>query len=129
MKMPKITDCLNTLQQLGTPERALANRRYNKSQREHWGVPVPETTKVARAFAKDLSDAELISFAKALWETDLFDPMICALKMLTLPRVRPSQALWDTVLAFLRQVDGWALEDQMAHAAWKCLLHDPSPPG
>ncbi len=121
-----IKDCLNTLQQLGTPERALANKSYNKSQRVHWGVPVPDTTKVARTFAKDLSDTEVITFAKALWETNLFDPMICALKMLTLPRVRASEALWNTVLAFLKQVDGWALEDQMAHAAWKCILHDPS---
>jgi len=124
--MVTIAECINELQRHGTPERAAADKRYHKSPREHWGVPVPDTTRVARAFAKGLDEAEVIAFARALWETDLFDPMICALKMITLPRTGPSKPLWETVLHFLKVVDGWALEDQMAHAAWRCILADPA---
>jgi 3-methyladenine DNA glycosylase AlkD len=73
---------------------------------------------------KELAEGELIALASALWETGVFDPMICAIKMLSSRRVRPSQILWERILYFLKRVDGWALEDQLAKAAWKCILAD-----
>lgn len=32
--------------------------------------------------------------------------------------------LWDTIKKFLKNVDGWALEDSLCHVAWKCILAD-----
>lgn len=130
--MQKQTETTNTalfirkLQELGNAERAIADQRYHKSSREHWGVSVPVCDKLTRTLCKDIADKELITMAKDLWATDLFDPMVCAAKMLSFPRLKPSKELWKTVRNFLNQVDGWALEDHLAHIAWKCILADNS---
>ncbi|MFI5342886.1 MAG: DNA alkylation repair protein [Chlamydiales bacterium] len=117
---------LRELELLRNAQRAIADQLYHKSSREHWGVSVPQCDKLARTFSKKLTDIELLSLAKDLWETNLFDPMVCAAKMVTLKRLHPSPALWQTILHFLKQVDGWALEDHLAHVAWKCILADES---
>lgn len=127
--MPKKTDSivdiapfLRELQQLTNAERAIAHQNYHKSSREHWGVSVPECDQLVRTFSKEWTDSELLAWAKALWDTNLFDPMVCAAKILTLPRLKASPEMWKTIRYFLKQVDGWALEDGLAHAAWKCIL-------
>ena len=122
MSVLKMEDLLQKLKQRKNPERAVWDRAYHKSQREHWGVSVPLCNQVARSLPKELSEAQLFSIAEALWKTDLFDPMMCAIKVLSLPRLRPSRALWNQVTAFLQKVDGWALEDGLAPVAHKCLL-------
>lgn len=121
-----IADLLENLQQLGTPERAAADMRYHKSQRKHWGVPMPKCDALAKSLSKELSQTELLLLAKNLWETNQFDAMMCATKVVTLTKVKASPELWNTLLHFLKQVDGWALEDGLAHAAWKCILADES---
>jgi len=115
---------LRELRQLGTAERAIADKRYHKSSREHWGVPVPACEQWTRALAKGLANGEILPLARDLWETNLFDPMICAAKMISLPKLTPSPALWKTILHFLQWVDGWALEDTLAPVARKCILAD-----
>lgn len=113
---------LKQLQKLGNAERAGAHQRYHKSKREHWGVTLPECDQFVRTFSKTLTEQELLLLANKLWETDLFDPMMCAGKILTLRRIKPSRELWKMIISFLKHVDGWALEDLLAHVAWKCLL-------
>lgn len=115
---------LQKLQQLSNPERAIADQRYHKSSREHWGIQVPICEKLTRNLSKELEYAELIQLAKDLWDTNLFDPMMCAAKMLSLPQLKPSEVLWETILHCLKSVDGWALEDSLCHVAWKCVLAD-----
>lgn len=115
---------IEQLQLLGNPERAVADQRYHKSSRDHWGVPVPICEKLTRSLSKGIKNTELIQLAQDLWDTDLFDPMMCAAKMLSLPQLQPSQVLWETILHFLKRVDGWALEDSLCHVAWKCILAD-----
>ncbi len=118
----EISAFIEQLQSFGDPERALASRRYHKSSREHWGVPVPICEELIRNLSKGLECSDLIELAKDLWSTNLFDPMICAAKVLSLPRMQASKVLWETLLRFLRNVDGWALEDSLCHVAWKCVL-------
>lgn len=117
-----ISQFIQELQRLANAERASADQRYHKSIREHWGIPVPECDKLARTLSKGLTESELLLLAKNLWETDIFDPMVCAAKILSQPRLKPSPAVWNTIRHFLKKVDGWALEDHLAHAAGKCIL-------
>lgn len=117
---------IKELQNLGSAMRAAADQRYHKSSREHWGVPVPVCDKLARTVCKGIGDEQLIKLAKKLWETNLFDPMVCAAKMLSYPKLQPSKDVWRTIRDFLGQVDGWALEDHLSHVAWKCILADRS---
>ena len=46
--------------------------------------------------------------------------------MISLSKIKPSQRLWKLIVSFLPKIDGWALEDGLCHAAWKCLLRDES---
>lgn len=124
MTVADLAHFLDGLKQLGSAERALQDARYHKSTRIHWGVPAPIAEKYMKEAVKGLAQSELHIFAKALWETNLFDPMMCAAKVLCMPRVKPSRALWDLLLDFLTKVDGWALEDGLAHVAWKCIRAD-----
>ena len=121
-KTKNISSILKELKTLGDSDRAIRDKAYHKSQREHWGVPVPVCDQFARSLAKELSEAEALRMASNLWETNLFDPMMCSAKILSLPKLRPAHELWETVIAFLKKVDGWALEDSLAHVAWKCIL-------
>lgn len=120
----KKDDILHEIKSFANPDRAIADKRYHKSSREHWGVPVPQCAKIVRSFSKGLKQEELLSIAEDLWKTDLFDSMICASKILSLPSMKPSLSLWNIIRKFLKNVDGWALEDSLAHAAWKCLIAD-----
>ncbi len=115
---------IEQLQPLGNPKRAVADQRYHKSSRKHWGIPVPICEKLTRNLSKGIKNTELIELAKDLWGTNLFDPMMCAAKMLSLPQLEPSKVLWKIALHFLQRVDGWALEDSLCHVAWRCVLAD-----
>lgn len=115
---------LEEFKTLGRKERAIQDQAYHKSKREHWGITVPDCKKFATNLSKELSNSEMIALAKALWETNLFDPMIVATKILSIPKLKPSKELWTTLIGFMPQIDGWALEDQLAHTAWKCILQD-----
>ena len=60
----------------GTEERAINEKRYLKSEIEHFGVTVPEIRKLARRFArerKDLSKGELIDLTLELWDRDVYE--------------------------------------------------------
>lgn len=81
---------LNELRELGDPQRAIADQRYHKSSREHWGVSVPACDKLTRTLCKEMAEKELLLLAKDLWATNLFDPMVCAAKILSFPRLKPS---------------------------------------
>ncbi len=120
----EISSFIQQLQRLGNSEKALSVQRYHKSSREHWGVPLPICEQLTRDLSKGIKNTELVQLAKDLWDTNLFDPMMCAAKILSLPQLKPSKVLWETILHFLQRVDGWALEDSLCHAAWKCVLAD-----
>lgn len=119
---PDLQYLFDQLERLKNPDRAVRDKKYHKSAREHWGIPVPDCDRIVRSIAKELSEPEILQFAQSLWDTNLFDPMICATKMLSLPKIKPSEELWKMMISFLKKVDGWALEDGLAHVAWKCLL-------
>ncbi len=121
-----ISFILDELKRLGDPERAKKDLAYHKSSREHWGVIAAHSDQVVRSLSKELTEEGMIQVASDLWATDLFDPMMCAARLLSLPKIKPSKALWKTMIGFLKKVDGWALEDTLAHVAWKCILKDAS---
>lgn len=124
--LPQVKEWLESLRALQNPVRADWDRAYHKSQREHWGIPSPDGTCLVKAWCKGRSEEEILAMAQALWDTDFFDPMICAAKMLSVREMKASSATWQKLLCFLQKVDGWALEDTLAHAAWQCITTDES---
>ena len=117
-------DIFKQLQQLHNPQRALYDQAYHKSKRIHWGVCATDCKNVVKKISKVYSHEQLLLVAKRLWETNLFDPMICAARILACSKVHACDEVWKSMISFLEQVDGWALEDTLAPAAWKCILHN-----
>ena len=115
---------LQELSLLQNHPRAKVEKKYHKSSREHWGVSVPDCTKLARQFGKKLSEQHLITLANDLWQTGIFDAMTAASKILALPKIKASTELWQMVCSYLKDVDGWALEDHLARTGWKCIAAD-----
>lgn len=115
---------LNQLAAFKNPARAVVEQKYHKSTRQHWGVSVPNIEKLAHQFGKSLDEAALIKLADELWHTNIFDAMTAALKIMALPKIKPSPELWQQVKQYLLVIDGWALEDHLARTAWKCIEAD-----
>ena len=108
------------------PARAERDRQYHKSARPHWGINMPQLDSVVKRHVKQHSAAELFQLAQTLWNSGTFDLMIAAGRILGRREIPASPRLWRTLDTWLDDVDGWALEDVLASAAWKCLLHDPA---
>lgn len=113
---------LEKLRESADPVKALAQQKYHKSERLHLGVTLPICTQVALDVSKNLEQEAVVKLAKELWESEIFDAMMCAGKLLCQRRIKPNPQLWATLESFLTKVDGWALEDLLAPMAWKCIL-------
>lgn len=120
----EIQQFVDELKTLGTPERMIWDKAYHKSIREHFGVAAPLIEKMAKKIAVSYPENELFFLSQKLWETDLFDPMILSIRILNQKQIKAGNTLWCTIVQYLDRIDGWCLEDTLAHAAWKCLLND-----
>ena len=108
------------------PARAERDRQYHKSARPHWGIKMPQLDSVVKRHVKQHAAAGLLQLAQTLWDSGTFDLMMAAGRILGHREIPVSPRLWHTLDAWLDDVDGWALEDVLAPAAWKCLLDDPA---
>ncbi len=125
-KLVRPEDLIGEIKRHADPARAARDQRYHKSSREHWGITAPQLDAVLKPYLQQRPPDTWCHVAQSLWQTNIFDLMIAAGRILGQKRIPVSDELWSLVNACLRDVDGWALEDQLAHAAWKCLLHTPS---
>jgi 3-methyladenine DNA glycosylase AlkD len=117
---------LEQLKKIGNAERADWDKNYHKSNRLHFGASVPNCKKLLNKYCKDFSEDQLLSFACKLWNTHIFDAMICAAKVLTHSKLSESKEIWSLLIYFLKDVDGWALEDNLAPVAWQCIIKNNS---
>ena len=101
----------------GTEERAINEKRYLKSEIQHYGVTVPEIRKMARRFARErkgLSKSVLIDLTLVLWDRDVYE-----LRKLAVNILAAKVALLDVDdLGFLewllRRSFTWALIDDLS---------------
>ncbi len=107
------------------PERAAHDIRYHKSSRIHWGIKTPLVDKVSKSFARRLTQQENFDLAEDLWNSGIWDFMIAAARLLAHRRIEPSPRLWQRIQASMEDLDGWAIADNLARPAWKCLLENP----
>ncbi len=117
---------IRELRALTNPARAERDKTYHKSAREHWGLTAPALDQVIKPFVKQHPVPVLHQVSQALWQTQVFDLMMAGGRILSQKKVPASDELWTLVTTYLGDVDGWALEDNLAHAAWKCLLASPA---
>lgn len=63
-----ISSILYELKGLKDSDRAVRDQAYHKSQREHWGIPVPICDQLARTLCKKVSEKEAVKIALNLWQ-------------------------------------------------------------
>lgn len=96
---------------LGDRERAVAEKRYLKSDLEHYGVAVPKVRRVLRAPIKGLSHDELIDLAQNLWRRPVHECRLAAAIALSERASLLSVADLAWLEELIRQSGTWALVD------------------
>jgi len=78
-----------------------------------------------RDVVKDVPAARRLALARRLWREPVWDLKIVAGRLLAAPGVPPAEPVWRFVTARMGDLDGWAVADNLAPVASRCLLHDP----
>lgn len=118
------------LRPLGTPERAVGERRYLKSSLTHLGVRLPALRTTTRQLLGEHPRAELgerLELVEALWAAPVFELRAAAVQVLE----RSSSELSATDLALIerlvREAHTWALVDPLSTAVVGVVLQrDPA---
>ncbi|MFH1721324.1 MAG: DNA alkylation repair protein [Candidatus Altiarchaeota archaeon] len=125
---PVVSDFRRNFKSLGTPERALQEKRYLKSPWKHYGVTVPKVHSLAKSFRKehpDISEKDLYTLARRLWSSDWHEEKSLAIFLLHgYPRHLDYIHLpvYETML---KSAVGWCHVDEIsAHLVGEVLLKD-----
>lgn len=120
---------LGQLQALGTPERAISEKAYLKSDLQFVGSGVPATRSVTKSLLKahkSIDHDDLFSMADALWAHPVHECRMAAVELLVAKPALVTLAdvpwLYDTI----RDCHTWALVDPLA--GWvtaELALRDP----
>ena len=113
------------LRTMGSPAWAEKEKSYQKSVWQHWGVPLPQMDVAIREILKDVPAAQRLTLSRRLWREPVWDLKIVAGRLLVAPSVPPTEPLWRFVTGRMADLDGWAVADNLAPVASRCLLHDP----
>jgi 3-methyladenine DNA glycosylase AlkD len=121
-----VVDTLDdALRAVGTPERAVQERRYLKSTLVHHGVTVPARRRVLVAWRGELSPLDrpaLLGFVEEAWSRGVFELRFAAVEGLVddARLLTPSDLAWLERL--LREASTWALVDPLAAQVAGALL-------
>ena len=119
------TRLLHALRALGDPARAAQEKRDQKSSWEHWGVALPNMDVAIRESLGDLSRDETLDLCRSLWREPVWDLRIVAGRILARKSMAPDARVWGFVTGRLVDLDGWAVADNLAPVASRCLIEDP----
>ncbi|WP_419738305.1 DNA alkylation repair protein [Ruegeria sp.] len=107
-------------------ERAEQVAAYHKAERPYLGVAVPILNDLTKAWRRELSVAERITLADALWQTNIHEARVAASKLLTQARIRPDEDVWTLLQSWVPDFDAWAIADHACTAIQKRLSSDPA---
>ncbi len=107
-------------------ERAEQVAAYHKAERPYLGVAVPVLNDLTKSWRKELSVAERVTLADALWQTNIHEARVAASKLLTQARIRPDEDVWALLQSWVPDFDAWAIADHACTAIQKRLSADPS---
>lgn len=105
------------LRAIATPERAVREQAYLKSDLEFIGVRVPELRRTVKAYLaahEHLDHDALIAIVEALWDSSIYERRAAATQVLgARPRLVASEDL-ALIERMLRESKTWALVDGLA---------------
>jgi len=117
---------IQALRALGDAKRAEWEKAYQKSRWDHWGVALPGMDAAIRETLGDLKQDEALSLCRRLWREPVWDLKIVAGRILARKSIEPDVKVWRFVTERLADLDGWAVADNLASVARRCLIADPS---
>ncbi len=91
-------EALTTIAAHADPEKARGMAAYHKVARPYLGVNLPVLNDLAAGWRRDLTVAERLDLAQALWATNVHEARITAAKLLTQARIPDDLAVWRRVL-------------------------------
>ena len=116
---------VQALRPRGDAKRAEWEKAYQKSRWEHWGVSLPNMDAAIKQTLGDLTQDEALSLCVRLWREPVWDLKIVAGRILARKSIDPDAKVWGFVTERLADLDGWAVADNLASVAWRCLIADP----
>ena len=124
---------LATLRTLGTPARAVAEKRYLKSELTHLGVPVPLVRKTVLSSVKGqgaMDPARLWDLVADLWRPAIHESRLSAVLLLEAYGDLLVPNDMDQLEPMIRQARTWGLLDTLAvHGLGKLVANFPGPLG
>ena len=111
------------LRAAGEPERAEGERRYLKSELEHFGVRVPEVRRLARGAAGEVGTRrQLDALADELWARPVHECRLCAAMVLAARPDLVAPADLPRLRRMVREARTWAIVDLLAVKVLGALL-------
>jgi 3-methyladenine DNA glycosylase AlkD len=113
------------LRRAGTPERAAQEKRYLKSELEHYGVTVFAIRRIVKAGLAEqtrFGRRELVAAVKALWKSGVFDCRMAAVELLDLRSELLESKDLALVERLIRESKTWALVDGLAPSVAGALV-------
>ncbi|KNG93966.1 DNA alkylation repair protein [Pseudaestuariivita atlantica] len=121
-----MTDTLARIEALGDAQKAAEMAAYHKVTRRYLGVANPVLDDIAREMRQTLTLDDRVAEARALWASDVHEARVLAAKLFTQARIRPDDAVWETIVSWVPDFDAWAVADHACIAGQKRLIADPS---
>ncbi|MCZ0962709.1 DNA alkylation repair protein [Paracoccus benzoatiresistens] len=116
---------LDALRALADPGKAEQMLAYHKAPRTYLGVANRQIDDLVAEWRAALDPDGRVALASALWDSDLHEARIAAAKLLVQARIRPDDAVWSLIAAWVPDFDGWAIADTAMIAGQKRLVADP----
>ena len=115
---------LQALRARGSRERAEREKAYQKSRWEHWGVALPGMDAAIRETLGDLAQDQALALCRRLWREPVWDLKVVSARILARKAIAPDAEVWGFVTGRLGDLDGWAVADNLADVASRCLVAD-----
>ncbi|MBF9058217.1 DNA alkylation repair protein [Rhodobacterales bacterium HKCCSP123] len=121
------TDAIAALRAHADPARAAEMAAYHKQTREVLGLSNAVTGALAAEWRRSRDLPALVTLARGLWASDIFEARLAAGKLFLQARIRPDDtAAWECIAGFVPEFDSWAIADAVAQSGAKRLVQDPA---
>jgi 3-methyladenine DNA glycosylase AlkD len=121
-----VASAIAQIEALANSAKALEMQAYHKAPRIYLGVAVPKVEALTDQWRADLTLDGRLTLASSLWQTNIHEARVAAAKLLTQARIRPDDAAWALICAWVPDFDAWALADHASIAGQKRLVADPT---
>ena len=107
---------LADLHALSNPKETAGIAKKHKINRAYLGITNPELDGAYKAWRADTNIEQRLDIASHLWNSNIHEARIAAVKLLTQARINPDDAVWDVLVSYLPDVDTLAISDQLSAA-------------